>query len=69
MTIMEYLNRYRIEQAAAMLEETDQKVLDISLECGYENFSYFIRRFRAYKNMTPAAYRKMVKTLKTQKEN
>lgn len=61
MTIMEYLNRYRIEQAAAMLEETDKKVLDISLDCGYENFSYFIRRFREYKGMTPVAYRRMVR--------
>lgn len=65
MTVTEYLNRYRVEQAAGLLEMTDKAVLDISLECGYDNFSYFIRRFRKYKGMTPTAYRKMVKSLKT----
>lgn len=60
-TMMEYLNRYRVEQAAALLTDTDKKVLTISLECGFENFSYFIRRFRQYKGMTPMAWRKLVK--------
>lgn len=60
-TIMEYLNRYRIEQAARMLSGTDKKILEISLECGYDNFSYFIRKFRQYKSVTPTDWRKMVK--------
>lgn len=50
------LNR-RIDHAASLLRTTDHSVLDISIDCGFENVSYFIRKFRQLKGKTPGAYR------------
>ncbi|MGN0593125.1 MAG: AraC family transcriptional regulator [Ruminococcus sp.] len=57
-TFTEYLNRCRIEKACRLLRETDMSVLDISMEAGYENISYFIRVFRRQEGCTPLQYRK-----------
>ena len=57
-TPIEYVNLYRIERASRLLAETDTKILTIALDCGFSNFSYFIRRFKAIKGCTPSAYRK-----------
>lgn len=60
-TITEYINEVRIEKAAQALAETNDKIIDIAQNCGYENVSYFIRRFRRIKGMTPVQYREMSK--------
>jgi len=60
-TITEYINDVRIEKAAQALAETNDKIIDIAQNCGYENVSYFIRRFRRTKGMTPVQYREMSK--------
>ena len=58
-TPVEYINYYRIMKAAALLKNTDRKVLDIAMEVGFNNFSYFIERFRQYMQTTPGRYRKV----------
>lgn len=55
-----YINEYRCEKAAKLLENRELKVLEISLMVGFENFSYFIRKFKEYKRYSPTQYRKMV---------
>ncbi|NJJ39589.1 helix-turn-helix domain-containing protein [Paenibacillus apii] len=55
-----YINEYRCEKAAKLLKNSELKVLEISLMVGFENFSYFIRKFREYKHYSPSQYRKMV---------
>lgn len=57
-TPMDYVNYYRIEQAASMLVSTDLSVTAISLECGFNDSSYFVKAFKKYKGMTPKQYRK-----------
>lgn len=57
-TPVEYINYYRVMKAADLLKGTDRKVLDIAMEVGFNNFSYFIDRFRKYMQTTPARYRK-----------
>ncbi|MEW4923040.1 AraC family transcriptional regulator [Algibacter sp. 2305UL17-15] len=52
-----YLNEFRIRKACLLLQETDQNLLDIALNCGYENMSFFHRQFKKYLLMTPLAYR------------
>lgn len=52
-----YLNFYRVNQAARDLAQTDHKILDIALESGFSNFSYFIKTFKAIIGCTPSAYR------------
>ena len=57
-TPIEYLNQYRLSTAANMLRTTDNSIMDISFECGFNNVSYFNRAFKAKYNMTPKEYRK-----------
>lgn len=57
-TPTEYINEVRIEQAAAHLQQSDRKIIDIAMECGYDNIGYFIRRFREQKGITPSEYRR-----------
>ncbi|QEN03444.1 response regulator [Thiospirochaeta perfilievii] len=54
----DYLNNFRIEQAAILLLRTDDKIYKIAEDVGYHNQDYFIRRFIAIKNCTPTTYRK-----------
>ncbi len=54
-----YLNRARIQQAAALLRRTDLQIQQIASAVGYNNTSYFARQFMRFQGMTPRAYRKM----------
>lgn len=54
----EYLNNYRIEQAAELLLRTDRKIYEIAEEVGYHDLDYFINRFIAAKGCTPSRFRK-----------
>ena len=57
-TTIEYINEYRIEKSCLQLTQTDDKIIDIAFSVGFDNFSYFIRKFKLLKGMTPSAYRK-----------
>lgn len=56
-TPIEYLNAYRVDQACTMLRSSDESLLNISMACGFNDFSYFIKIFKKYKRMTPHKYR------------
>jgi len=56
-TTVEYINEYRIEKACLLLTQTDDKIIDIAFSVGFDNFSYFIRKFKALKGITPSTYR------------
>lgn len=58
MTCMEYINYYRITRAAADLVETERPVMDIALENGFRNISYFNKVFKERFGVTPLSYRK-----------
>lgn len=60
-TSVDYINQYRIERATKILQNEDRKIMDICYEVGFENFSYFIKKFKEYKNCTPAKFRKLNK--------
>ncbi|AGC68209.1 AraC family HTH transcriptional regulator [Thermoclostridium stercorarium subsp. stercorarium DSM 8532] len=57
-TPIEYLNYIRVIKACDLLRNTDRKILDVAMEVGFNNFSYFIDRFKKYMKITPAEYRK-----------
>lgn len=57
-TPVEYLNGYRIEKACRKLLNTDESVTEIAYSCGFNDLSYFIKTFKAHKNVTPAQFRK-----------
>lgn len=57
-TPIQYLMQYRIEKAVEALKNTNQKVNEIAMNCGFSDFSYFSKCFRELKGCTPLEYRK-----------
>ena len=57
-TVTEYINEVRIEKAAQALAETNQKIITIAQDAGFDNIGYFIRRFKKEKGVTPSEYRR-----------
>lgn len=58
LTPISYLNRLRIIKSCEYLIQTDKKITEIALLCGYNNISYFNRSFTHFMHMSPSAYRK-----------
>lgn len=56
-TPTELVNRARLEQAAARLATTQEKILHIALDAGFNNLGHFYRQFQAHYHVTPRAYR------------
>ena len=56
-TPMDYLIRYRIEQAKRLLAETDAPVTNIAFMTGFQNSAYFSKTFKKYLKMTPKEFR------------
>lgn len=54
----DYLNRYRIGKAKALLANTDLTVKQIAEETGYQNSNYFCTVFKKYAGMPPLEYKK-----------
>lgn len=52
-----FINGLRLREAAARLRTTDEKIIAVAYECGYNSMPYFNRRFRALFGMTPREYR------------
>ena len=57
-TPIQYLKQYRIQQAAQLLTDTDDKVAEIASRCGFQDVSYFTRAFRECRGCVPTQYRK-----------
>ena len=57
-TFTQHINSLRIEQASRLLRETDLPVIEVGFRVGFDNFSYFIKRFRLVYGVSPSHYRK-----------
>ena len=57
-TPINYLLTYRIERAARKLLGSDLSVTQIAFDCGFNDVSYFIKTFKAFKHTSPKEYRK-----------
>lgn len=53
----DFVNQVRINQAKHLLALTDHNIVDISLQAGYNNVTYFNRLFKEFTGMTPGEYR------------
>lgn len=53
-----YLIDYRLEMAVSRIATTDDKIATIATECGFNNLSYFTRKFVDKYGLTPSKYRK-----------
>ena len=47
MTCIDYINNYRLDVASAMLKEKDDSVMEIALDTGFNNISYFYKVFKS----------------------
>lgn len=60
-SIIEDMICFRIEKAKQLLSETDETITDISKECGYSSYNYFVRQFRICENKSPSEYRENIR--------
>lgn len=63
MTCIQYINAHRLDLAATYLRTKTLPVMDIALEVGFDNISYFNKLFKAKYKVTPKQYRNTCKTL------
>jgi signal transduction histidine kinase/DNA-binding LacI/PurR family transcriptional regulator/AraC-like DNA-binding protein len=56
-TPITYLNRYRVNRARQLLNDTDHSVTEIALKVGFSDSGYFSRVFRREVGLSPEAYR------------
>ena len=56
-SLTELVNELRISHACGLLVHGDARIAEICYQCGYQNLSYFNRRFLESRGMTPRAYR------------
>ena len=57
-TPMAYINTYRLQQAALLLETTDIPITTLCLECGFNNLGHFFDKFKSLYGITPLQFRK-----------
>ncbi|GAA0363989.1 AraC family transcriptional regulator [Alkalibacterium iburiense] len=62
LTFTNYVNRYRITQAAYLLESTEDTISEIAMKCGYKTLRTFNRNFKEYKKVSPSFYREKINT-------
>ncbi len=55
---MQHIRRLRIERAARRLRHSEQRLLDIALEAGYDSHEAFTRAFNARFGLLPSEFRK-----------
>ncbi len=58
LSVWDYICIKRIEEALALIKTTNKSILDIALECGFNNTVNFNKIFKKYTNLTPSAFRK-----------
>ena len=56
-TLPQYVNELRVGRACSRLAETDDKVADIALDCGFLNLANFNRQFQRLMSASPREYR------------
>ncbi|MBT3190985.1 MAG: helix-turn-helix transcriptional regulator [Verrucomicrobia bacterium] len=57
LSVVEYLTERRIQHAAQLLQDTDDKILSVALDSGFGDLSHFNRVFKKLNNLSPSAYR------------
>ena len=62
-TFSDYVNHYRIYESAYQLQNSDKKILDVALACGYDSLRSFNRSFKRILNATPSKYRSTIITV------
>lgn len=56
-TVNDYVKLRRLEKAANQLKNTEKRILDIAIACGFSGHSAFTRAFKEVYKITPDDYR------------
>lgn len=62
-SIVDYIHKTKIEEAASLLRYTDYSICDVCNFLNYSSQSYFIKIFKKYTGMTPIEYKACRETL------
>ena len=57
-TFTDFLNEFRIEYASKLVAGSTQNFVSIAIDSGYNNTSYFNRKFKQITGLSPMEYRK-----------
>ncbi|WP_312890798.1 AraC family transcriptional regulator [Paenibacillus endophyticus] len=57
-TIIEHLNRLRLQQAALLMEHMGRTATEAALDVGFNNYNHFADLFRIAYGLSPRAYKK-----------
>ena len=60
-SIIEEMIQFRIEKAKELLVQTNMTVTEISRECGYSSYNYFVRQFKLAEGVSPSEFRESEK--------
>lgn len=56
----DYLRMVKVQRSMALLPDWRRSLTDIALECGFADQSHYIRSFKAYQQITPLDYRRLL---------
>jgi len=57
LTVVEYINRHRIELAKELLTSKNVRIIEIAYETGFQSLSQFNRSFHRYTGKSPTEYK------------
>ena len=60
MTFIDFVNKERTNQAAALLKHTNLQIQQIASTVGYNNTSYFAKQFLRFQGESPSQYRREI---------
>lgn len=60
LTLLQYINNIKIQQACNLLVHTDMTILEVATACGFNSSMYFCKMFKAALSVTPGEFRKSV---------
>lgn len=58
MTFIDFVNKERTRQAAALLKHTNLQIQQVASMVGYNNTSYFAKQFLRFQGLSPSQYRR-----------
>ncbi|MDR6879102.1 helix-turn-helix domain-containing protein [Bacillus sp. 3255] len=55
-SIIDTLNRMRVQQAALLLEHTQRSASEVCYDVGFQNYNHFMNQFRKWQGTTPSSF-------------
>jgi len=67
-SIYQFILNYKIEQFSQSIISTDRPMVELAMDCGFEDYKNISRMFQKYKGTTPLQYRKMHQLIETNQQ-